>query len=160
MTPEIFAEWLKRQDYKIFRTESSYWYNQGPRALQAFPYHWLISPPQKELEDLLKKSMSLLLRYSTPICSSEGKISYHSSYCSKLYGIEVLGKWAKKNVRRGLKNCEVINISFERLAEEGYDLQLDTLSRQGRNLKLSNVEWKQRCFSAGDLPGFDAWGAI
>jgi hypothetical protein len=76
------------------------------------------------------------------------------------YGLYKLGKWARKNVRRGLKNCSVESISFDYLANEGWVLQLDTLDRQGRRLNLDRDVWRLRCQSALDLPGFKAWGAF
>lgn len=160
MNTEIFAEWFRRQEYKIYKSPSSYWYNQGLGALQAFPYHWIIQPDEKELLDILNHAGAITLRYSGPVQSQIGKISYHAIYDHKLYDFETLGKWARKNVRRGLGNCTIVPISFDRLAEEGFGLQVDTLSRQGRDLKLSPDEWKRRCLSAIDLPGFTAWGAL
>ena len=160
MNPKIFSEWISRQGYIVYKTESSYWYNQGFKALQAFPYHWQINPDVKELDDLLKHAKALTLRYSTPVTSCEGKISYHAYLEAESYNIDMLGKWARKNVRRGMKNCEVRKISFEQLAKEGYELQINTLSRQGRKLNLMKEEWQTRCLAASDLPGFDAWGAL
>ena len=37
MNSETFAEWLRRQGHRVYRTASSYWYEAGPRVLQAFP---------------------------------------------------------------------------------------------------------------------------
>jgi hypothetical protein len=51
-------------------------------------------------------------------------------------------------------------ISFERLAEEGFLLQLDTMKRQGRKADLEHKKWKTLCLTARDLPGFEAWGAL
>lgn len=160
MNAEIFAEWMRRQGHKVFRTVSSYWYDQGPRVFQAFPYHWLVNPSQEEVEDLLKRHQAIGLRYSTCISNKEGRLSYHAVYEGHEYGFEQLGKWAKKNVRRGLKNCQVEPISFKRLADEGWELQIDTLDRQGRKLALKKGVWKNLCLSAEDLPGFEAWGAL
>lgn len=160
MNPDIFGEWLKRQGYHVHKTESSYWFNQGPKALQAFPYHWIIQPEEIELENLLKQTKSITLRYSTPLSAPEGHISYQAILFDKAYSIEKLGKWARKNIRRGLSNCKVEEISFEKLAKEGYELQLDTLYRQGRGVHIVRSEWETRCLSAKDLPGFKAWGAI
>ena len=49
MNPEIFAEWKRRQGYQVLQTASSYWFNQGPRVFQAFPYHWVIEPTEKDV---------------------------------------------------------------------------------------------------------------
>ncbi|MBI5648846.1 MAG: hypothetical protein HZC40_00105 [Chloroflexi bacterium] len=160
MTPDIFAEWLSRQKYTVIRTASSYWYNQVPRVYQAFPYHWIIQPSDCELSNFLRENKSVGLRYSTSLDAIEGAVSYHAVYENSVYGFENLGKWARKNVRRGLKNCNVQPISFETLAEEGWALQLDTLDRQGRRLELAKEIWRKRCLAACDLPGFEAWGAL
>ena len=48
------------------------------------------------------------------------------------YDLNNLGKWASNDVRRVWKNCEIEEISFSRLAKEGWQLQEDTLDRQGR----------------------------
>jgi hypothetical protein len=160
MTPEIFAEWLVRQGYRVMRTPSSYWFNQGPRVYQAFPYHWVIEPSRDEVLDFLRRYKAVGLRYSTPLEQTTGAISYHAVYDKPTYGLEQLSKWSRKNVRRGLKNCRVEPISFEQLAEEGWRLQLDTLARQGRQLHVDKLTWCKRCWSAADLPGFEAWGAF
>jgi hypothetical protein len=160
MTIEVFAEWLRRQGHKVIRTASSYWFNQGPQVFQAMPYHWRVCPSESELRDLLVDHKAIGLRYSTSLSSQHGSISYHAVCEDRSYDLDKLGKWARKNVRRGLKNCFVGNISFDRLADEGWWLQLDTLDRQGRRLKIAHDRWQLRCKSASDLPGFEAWGAV
>lgn len=157
---DIFAEWLRRQGHHVCRTASSHWFNQGPRVYQAFPYHWLIHPSEEELFKFIIDHKAIGLRYSTSLNSQVGSISYHAVYEKPHYIFDDLGKWARKNVRRGLKNCKIEAVSFERLAEEGWQLQVDTLNRQGRRLKVAEEDWRQRCLAAADLPGFEAWGAL
>lgn len=160
MNPDIFAEWFRRQGQLVVRTSSSYWVKQGPGAFQAFPYHWIIEPPQSELHDLLKKSRAITLRYSTPISARAGYVSYHTILEDTAYDFPNLASRTRTNVRRGLEFCRVEPICFERLADEGFSLQLDTLDRQGRKLDLAQSKWKRLCLTAGDLPGFEAWGAL
>lgn len=160
MNAEIFAEWLHRQGHHVVRTASSYWYDQAPRVYQAFPYHWVIEPTKEELTGFLHRNRAIGLRYSTVLDAPSGHISYHAMYEQPYYDLASLSKWARKNVRRGLKNCTVEAISFERLAEEGWELQLDTLDRQGRDLELPHSIWQRRCLTASSLPGFEAWGAL
>jgi hypothetical protein len=160
MNPDVFAEWLRRQGHRVIRTASSYWYDQGPRVYQAFPYHWVLNISESELRGLMKEAGAIALRYSAPLSAQEGLASYHATLEASSYDMESLGKWARKNVRRGLKNCTVGEITFERLAEEGYFLQLDTLRRQGRRVAMSEEVWRRRCVAAKDLPGFEAWGAV
>jgi hypothetical protein len=160
MTPDNFAEWLHHQGRRVVRTESSYWHSEGVRAFQAFPYHWTIQPSEGELRKLLRENNAISLRYSTPVDAPIGQLSYHAVFEKSSYEIDDLGKWARKNVRRGLRNCVVDVISFDRLAEEGLELQRDTLDRQGRNPKVARDDWHQLCRAAADLPGFEAWGAL
>jgi hypothetical protein len=160
MNIEIFAEWLRHQGHQIHKTQHSYWYDQGPCVYQAFPYHWVFNPTDNELSDFLKSGLVIGLRYSAPIEAHQGSISYHAVYDKPAYGLGNLGKWARKNVRRGLKNCKVKPISFERLSFEGFVLHADTLDRQGRKLEIDREIWHNRCMAASNLPGFEAWGAL
>lgn len=160
MNAEIFAEWLRRQGHRVYQTESSYWYDAGPRVLQAFPYHKLIQPSENEVRDLLMRRGIVSLRFSTPIESPVGQISYHAVYDDPSYTLDGLDRRSRQNVRTGLGNCLVEPITFERLAEEGWDLEVDTVARQGRRPMMNKSGWQQRCMAAADLPGFEAWGAI
>jgi hypothetical protein len=161
MNAEIFAEWLRRQGHHVLRTESSYWYDAGPRVYQAFPYHWQIQPSARELHELLIGGRAAALRYSTPLDVAGGKVSYHVVLESSTpYDLETLRAQARNGVRRGLSVCRVERIPLERLAEEGWLLQQDTLDRQGRSHSMSQAEWQRICLAAKDLPGFEAWGAL
>lgn len=160
MNPEIFAEWLKKQGQSVLRTDSSYWVECGFRVFQAFPYHWLIRPSEKELTGLLTSHPAIGLRYSTPLDMPEGCLSYHAVFEESAYDVKKIGKKARYDVRLGLKSCEIKRISFEQLAQEGWWLQKDTLDRQGRNVTAAMESWKTLCRAAADLPGFEAWGAL
>jgi hypothetical protein len=159
MKAEIFAEWLRRQGHQVIRTKSSYWYSAGPRVLQAFPYHWLISPSQEEVRGLMMSHGIVSLRYSTLLNSPIGKVSYHITLQNP-YNLEMLKSQARNGVKRGLSRCRVEQISFERLATEGWGLQRDTLDRQDRLRSMTQAEWERICRAAADLPGFETWAAI
>jgi hypothetical protein len=159
MNADIFAEWMRRQGHQVVRTRSSYWYSAGPRVLQAFPYHWLINPAQDEIRDLMLGHGILSVRYSTLLNSPVGKVSYHI-VLHHPYNMEMLKSQARNGVKRGLSRCKVEQISFERLATEGWSLQQDTLDRQNRLRSMTQAEWARICRSASDLPGFEAWAAI
>jgi hypothetical protein len=141
------------------RTPSSYWYDAGPRVFQAFPYHWLIEPSNREVRNLMLGRGIAALRYSTPLTASSGAVSYHV-VLRRPYNLETLRAQARNGVRRGLSRFQVERIAFERLADEGWSLQADTLERQGRTKSMRQAEWQRICRAADGLPGFDAWGAI
>jgi hypothetical protein len=160
MNAEVFAEWFRRQGHKVLQTESSYWVNFGPGVYQAFPYHYLINPSDKEIADLFKITKVIGLRYSTPLESNQGCTSYHVILNQKNYDIGFLSQQTRKNIRRGLKNCRIDRIPLSRLAEEGELLIRDTTVRQNRKPNSREKNWNRICAAAYDLPGFEAWGAL
>jgi hypothetical protein len=159
MTPDIYSEWLRRQGQDVIRTASSYWHSEAFRVYQAFPYHWLIQPPEEELRQLISQHGALALRYSAPLDNGQQTDSYHAVYTGADYDFEVLSTWARKNVRRGLRSCTVGPISFERYVDEGWALRVDTLGRQQRHMKESRDDWRAKYLAAADLDGFEVWAA-
>lgn len=160
MNAEIFAEWLCLQGHHVVRAAGSYWFDQGPRVYQAFPYHHTINPSEQEIAELLVKQNAIGLRYSAPLDAEFGIVSYHTVYESPTYGFENLDRRSRQNTRKGMNQCDVGPISFERMAEEGWNLEQDTLNRQGRKAAISRKTWRKRSLTAAGLPGFEAWGAI
>lgn len=159
MTLEHFAEWYRRQGHHVIQTESSYWFDASPRVYQAFPFGWLIEPSGKELRDMMLKHGILSMRYSTPLEVAVGKVSYHVAL-SNPYTLDLLRSQARNAVRRGLTKCAVEQVPFERVAEEGWNLQRDTLDRQRRSASMTEQDWRRICLSAVGLDGFEAWAAV
>lgn len=159
MNSEKFAEWQRRQGHKVVQTKNSFWFEAGPRVLQAFPYHQIISPPEKEIRDLLLRKNFVALRYSTPIDAQEGKLSYHVVKKNP-YSLGQLKKRSRKSISLGLSRCSVEEISLHRLKTEGWLLQKETLIRQNRQDTMSQEQWEKLCLSAEEIPGFRTWGAI
>lgn len=159
MNTEIFAEWLIRQGHTVFRTKSSYWYDAGPRTLQAFPFFSVIEPSMEELRQLILTRGIISLRYSTPLEAAEGKASYHIELI-RPYTLESLKPQARNGVRKGQACFHVERIPFTRMAEEGWLLQHDTLERQDRSTSMKEDTWKRLCLAAQGLAGFEAWAAI
>jgi hypothetical protein len=158
MNAEIFAEWMRRQGHRIYYTASSCWYDASPRVLQAFPYHRLITPDKHEIRDLMLGHGIIALRYSTPLDYPDGKVSYHV-VLHKPYCLEMLKSQTRNGVKRGLSFFSFEQISFERLATEGWALQQDTLTRQDRLRSMKREDWEKLCLAAQGLPGFEAWAA-
>lgn len=160
MNPTYFAEWMRRQGRRVVQTESTYWYEASSRVYQAFPYHWLIHPSEQELDHFLRANGAIALRYSTRVDAPAGMLSYHAVYEKPTYQIEDLDRRSRQNIHHGLKNCRVEQISLERLAEDGWELEDDTVDRQQRGTPMRKAAWQRRCLAAAELPGFEAWAAI
>ena len=162
MNADIYAEWLCRRGQRVIRTASSYWHSEGYGVYQAFPYHWLIEPSASEIRELMWRHRATILRFSSP--TKDGNLrsedGYHAVYTGADYDLESLSSWARKNVRRGLRNSTVEQITFDRYLEEGWDLRVDTLARQHRDLGESRNAWRQIYAAAADLEGFEVWAAL
>ncbi len=160
MDAEIFAEWLRRQGSHVVRSKSSYWYRTGPGIYEAFPYHWVINPEEKELLDLLRQNRAIGLRYSTSFDNPIGKVSYHIVWEDPSYELAMLPRHVRQDIGKGLEYAPVQRITIGRLETEGWLLRQETITRQGRLKAESESWWRRFCKSAEDLPGFEAWGAI
>lgn len=156
---ESAVEWLRRQGHRVVFSPSSCWYDVVPGAFQAFPYHLLITPSDNELRQVFREGRVYGLRYSTPLTSPAGKISYHIVYSNPVYGLDQVSRQTRQNIRKGIEYAAIEPISFTRLAEEGWNLRAETLARQGRLKAENEAWWKRLCLSAEGLPGFEAWGA-
>ena len=159
MNPQNFANWFRLRGHKVIETETSFWHMAGPRTVQAFPYHWLICPGQEEMGELLQGKGLAGLRFSTPVESGYGIASYHVVYHGDTYEVDQLGKWARKNTRRGLRKSIIRPVSFDRIAEEGYEIQMSTLKRQSRRVGMKREYWRRMILAAKEIEGFEAWGA-
>ncbi len=160
VNPEVLAEWFERQGHRVVRTPTSWWYEASGRVYQAFPFHWSIRPPEDEVLGLLRTHRALALRYSTPLDAPEGRVSYHAICTDREYGARRLDSRARNAVKNGLSHARVERVPLERVAEEGWAIEVDTCRRQGRALPMTRERWRRRYLAAAALPGFEAWGAL
>ena len=159
MNAAVFAEWLKRQGHRVARSASGLWYDAGPRIFQSVPFHRVIEPSEVELDRVLRENKVLGLRFSAPASYGAGRLSYHT-LAGPPYGSPQLSANARSSTSRGLRRCAVKPISLERLAEEGWALQEDTMARQGRVGGMDASRWRRLCLAAKGLEGFEAWAAL
>ncbi len=151
---EPAVEWLRRQGHRVIFTPSSCWHSPARGIFQAFPYHQLITPSEDELRQVFRRGRALALRYSAPLTSPVGKLSYHVVYANPVYGLDQVSRQSRQNVRKGIAYAGIEPISFTRLAgHEGWALRQETLVRQGRTKAETEAWWKRLCLSAKDCPG-------
>jgi hypothetical protein len=120
----------------------------------------VVRPGEDEINGLLVEHRALTARYSTELDAPLARLSYYIVHEKPTYELSHLNPWARKNVRRRLRNCTVENIPLGFLASDGWALQKDTLNRQRRQLVVTQRDWRRWCESAASLPGFEAWGAL
>jgi hypothetical protein len=161
MDAVTIAEWFQRQKYNVIHTKSSFWLEVQPHIVQSFPYHWLINPEHDEMDALWHNYNIYGARYSSPLASTSGKLSYHVVFPldSENFTLEGVRKKPRYDIRKGLKNFEIGPISFDRLKRDGWQVRKETLNRQNRSGAESKQWWEKMCSSADGLPGFEAWAA-
>jgi hypothetical protein len=154
------VEWLHRQGHSVVSINGKFLYDQAPGIYQAFPYHELSNFSSNDLRDFFRQNKALALRYSSPLNSKSGKLSYHVVCTQKNYDLTSISKKPRRDVRIGLDYASYEPIPISRLATEGWNLRFETLVRQGRTNAESKRTWESLCTSADGLPGFEAWGAL
>jgi hypothetical protein len=154
------AEWFRRQGYAVERTESSWWVEVSRGVLQAFPYHWEVEPTGREIRKLLRERRAVALRYSAPLSTGNGKVSYHVVGGEHDLSLAALAKKARYDIRTGHRYAEIRAISFEFLAQEGWEIRKETLGRQGRTAAERRDWWTRMCSAADEQEAFEAWGAL
>jgi hypothetical protein len=106
-----YKNWIKRSRYEVYRTPSGDFYNASNGVYQAFPYHRLISPSADEVSELFKVRKAIAVRYCTPYeAHNRGRVSYHAVFEHKNFQLSNLSRKARKDVRRGNRNCIVRKI--------------------------------------------------
>ncbi len=159
MSFESFSEWLRRQGHRVVRTESSHWFDRGPRVLMAFPWHQPIRPSEEELQRLVRTERAIALRFTAPVTGAQGVVGYDVVLGHADYDLGNVSKTNRQIIPKALARCEIQPIDFERYAREGWLLEVDTRERQGRAWRGGREAWEKMARAATDLDGFEAWGA-
>lgn len=152
--------WHQAIGDRLARTVSRDWQSDGFGVYQAIPNFDLEVPAEDELQFLFKEKHAVAVRYCVPprTCAS-GADSYHVICDQENYTLENLSMWARKNVRRGLRNCAISPVPLAYIADNGYRLVMDTRQRQGRKLTITAGQWRSRFLAAVQFPAFEGWAA-
>src|SRR4030067_290519 len=101
MCRETFWEWLRRQGPRVVQSESSRWFDRGPRVYMAFPWHRLIRPSEDELKGLLRRERAVALRFTGPAAPGEETASYDVVLESEDYDVRSVSRSGRGHIRRG-----------------------------------------------------------
>lgn len=154
--PEPFAHFLAATGHRVLCGAGAHWYDASPGFFLSLPSHRLLQPAADELRDLLRHQPCAGVRFPAPLDGS-GKLSYQIVCNTRGYGIESLGANVRSKVRRGLRRCVVVPVSFAAIATEGLAADRDTLSRQGRAVRLDGPAWQRFWDAAAATSGMEGW---
>lgn len=98
------------------------------------------------------------------IAMSRGITSHKASFCvfnKRDYAIEILHKKKRNQTRRGLKECEIHEASWNEMIRFGLDINREALVRQNRaSVGLGDpLWWERQCRVSSQFPDVRVWGA-
>ncbi len=124
------AKFFERRGRRIEEFGGVLWHGMEKRTLIALPYHLDLSMAREDAERLLWKTNSAGIRYGSS--GQAGSPCGIYTIRDKNYGFDNLSRSYRRDVKIGLKKCEVREVGGETLLSEGLRLNLDTMGRQGR----------------------------
>lgn len=160
MNADEFAGFWAAQGYKVISTRSCHWYNTEPFVFLSVPFHRMVTPDRGEMLRIWLQGRALVARYLSPAEESEANGGLY--VCDdRRYDIPLLGPKARNHTRVGLRSCQIEQVEFSDLVKWGYEIDVQTYIRQGRDPgSLSREKWMRYCQAAGRTAGFEAWGAF
>jgi hypothetical protein len=160
MPSDIFTKYFSTVGVKVFTSDSSDWCEIQRGMLLSIPFHKLVEPSEKELDDLLLKSGAFGLRYPTK-STNYGFDSYLTMCHDFEYGMDSLTSKARNQVRKGLKYFEVRDVNHDDLLEQGLTLNRKTFDRQHRSDPKANMDyWSKICKACYEVEGVSVTGAF
>jgi hypothetical protein len=95
MNIESYREFLERIGYQVIESESSCWFNAGPRLCESFPPFALISPSTHEVWRLLWRHHMVGIKYYAKM-DKAGKPSFLYVCEDESYDLSRLGRQTRK----------------------------------------------------------------
>ena len=161
MSLPTYAKFCLSIGYKVLETPNSVWIGPTYGFFNRMPLYETTPPQAQELEFLFNQHRTLGINYAAEP-GSKGKISHNYFVRDQNYNVNNLSKNCRRNVQKGLNNCQVRPMSFDELHRLGMPLNLDTFGRQGRSEQLFHNadQWKRLCRAGEELDQIEAWGAF
>lgn len=124
------AQFMAARGRRIVESASALWHSTDGKMLMSLPYHLALDPEPGEMEELLRRSSSLGVRY--PSITRQGTPGGLYVCRDKEYSLKTVQSRLRSKVRRGIEQCEVRLVQPDELLGQGLRLNQETMSRQGR----------------------------
>ncbi len=129
-TGQGLAEFMEARGRRIVESGSALWHSTDGKMMISLPYHLALDPEPGEMEELLRRTGSLGVRY--PSITRQGSPGGLYVCRDKEYSLKTVQSRLRSKVRRGLEQCEVRAVETAELLVQGLRLNRETMSRQGR----------------------------
>src|SRR5262245_39972549 len=124
------ARFLELRGRRIVRGCGALWYTVPGRFLMSLPYEAMLDPEPRELRRLILDSSACGVRF--PSSKWRGLASGLYLLRRRDYDLGSVHVKHRPRVRRGLQCFEVRPATKAQLLDQGYELNLSTMARQGR----------------------------
>ncbi|MDP8980795.1 MAG: hypothetical protein M3O35_09415 [Acidobacteriota bacterium] len=160
MKGRLYAEFMERRGRRIFEGAGCYWYDVSGGMLMGIPYHEPIDPSAEEMKDLLSRAKRIGARY----LSGEGNGLRGGLYLRRKspYDITSVHRKSRNRLRHAIEKCVVRPVERSEFREQGMQLNLDTMARQGRfDAEFGEPrQWERLVQAAYSSPGVAVMGAF
>ena len=129
------------------------WYPYQGMLLPKTPPHQEIVLSKKEQGELLKKSQVYMLRWISDWDGAKSEFWYVIK--DHFDGLDELSSNTRSKVRRGLKNCSVLKVLPEDIAQDGYEIYVSAMNNYKTNLNIiSEKEFRNNKVNSEN---YDIW---
>jgi len=130
MKGTLYAGFMERRGRKIFEAAGCYWYEVNQRMIMSIPYHEPMDPAPSEVIELVRRTRSVGARYLAP--EGDGLVGGLYLRRKAPYEVTTVHRKARNRLRHALEKCSVREVEKSELQARGLQLNLDTMTRQGR----------------------------
>jgi len=137
----------------MMRCKGVRWYSYQGMLLPETPPHQEIVLSKKEQGELLQKSQAYLLRWISDWDGIKSEFWYVIK--DRFSGLDELSSNTRSKVRRGLKNCSVLKVLPEDIAQDGYEVYVSAMNNYKTSLNI--ISEKEFSNNKLNSESYDIW---
>src|SRR5215468_919078 len=126
----VLARFLELRGRRIVQACGALWYTVPGRFLMSLPYQSMLNPDPNELRRMIRETGVFGVRF--PSLHWSGLESGLYVLRKREYDLKSLHVKHRPRVRHGMQHFEVRQTEKSELLDQGCELNLSTMSRQGR----------------------------
>ena len=130
MTADEFAELNKSLGHRVEYTQNHSWIFRDDKSVLSLPTLEDAFPSKAELNSLFYLGAKIVL-FKTDLSI---KNSYEYVFTGKTYGIECFESKIRNQIRKGLKDCTIANVTMDDMTGCGFNINRQTLEKHHRSV--------------------------
>jgi hypothetical protein len=151
---------MEMRGRRIVEAAGAYWHSVEGDMYMSIPSHLALDPDPRELDDTLRSVRAVGARFPTRTWAGSPSGLY---VCRRRdFDLDKIARQSRRRIRRGLERCEIRPVESGELLEQGLQLNLDSMRRQGRFDPEfgERKQWKRLVAAVDKSPALSAVGAF